>query len=192
MDSIVHIVIFDPDVQELAVLQEVLKAENGFEVIAACAAVAPAVLAIRTHQPAIVVASLDHPRETALLISRVMAKKCSIKFIFVCSDDFAELVKTNGTIIPRAYAKQRLPHYLRQALAGGALELSTSPPDGGAGTLTLREREVYSLLLQGHCNKEIAKRLDIVPGTVKLHVHNVLTKLSVTSRRDLLVMRPRS
>ena len=50
--------------------------------------------------------------------------------------------------------------------------------------LTRREREVLSLVQQGLTNQEIAESLVIELGTVKNHVHNILRKLNVNSRRD--------
>jgi DNA-binding NarL/FixJ family response regulator len=61
--------------------------------------------------------------------------------------------------------------------------------------LTPREREVLQLIGQGMTNREIAERLVIELGTVKNHVHSILDKLNVSSRRDaaayLAVMRER-
>jgi DNA-binding NarL/FixJ family response regulator len=53
--------------------------------------------------------------------------------------------------------------------------------------LTKREREVLNLIKQNFSNEEIANHLIIQVGTVKNHVHNILEKLSVTSRRDAAV-----
>jgi RNA polymerase sigma factor (sigma-70 family) len=59
----------------------------------------------------------------------------------------------------------------------------------GAATLTGRQREVMRLLGDGRSNKEIAQRLGISPGTVRLHVGAVLKAMRVKSRRDLRVAR---
>lgn len=48
--------------------------------------------------------------------------------------------------------------------------------------LTLREREVFSLVSQGLSNKEIAQRLGISENTVKGHVSHLLAKLEVKNR----------
>jgi two-component system, NarL family, nitrate/nitrite response regulator NarL len=50
--------------------------------------------------------------------------------------------------------------------------------------LSPREREVLELVRQGHTNREIADRLTIELGTVKNHMHNVLRKLNVKTRRE--------
>jgi DNA-binding NarL/FixJ family response regulator len=48
--------------------------------------------------------------------------------------------------------------------------------------LTTRETEVLSLVARGLANKEIAARLGTAEGTIKMHVQNILAKLSATDR----------
>ncbi len=50
--------------------------------------------------------------------------------------------------------------------------------------LTKREREILRLMAQGYGNREIAEQLTIELGTAKNHVHNILEKLHVRSRKD--------
>ncbi len=50
--------------------------------------------------------------------------------------------------------------------------------------LTERECEILKFLAEGHSNQLIANRLIIGVGTVKNHVHNVLKKLNLRSRKD--------
>ena len=52
--------------------------------------------------------------------------------------------------------------------------------------LTNRERQVIDLLGEGLSNKEIATRLHIAVHTVKSHVHNVLEKLALRSRLEVV------
>lgn len=62
------------------------------------------------------------------------------------------------------------------------------PERDGAATLTAREAEVHSLLEQGLTNKQIAKRLDISPNTVKKHVAAVFEKAGMRSRRQAVFL----
>lgn len=55
----------------------------------------------------------------------------------------------------------------------------------GTPPLTEREREVLDLLVRGLSNKEIGGLLRITERTAKFHVHNLLGKLHVQSRRDI-------
>lgn len=66
-----------------------------------------------------------------------------------------------------------------------AIGLDDSMRSGPVETLSRREREVYELLCDGLTNREIAKRLFISEGTVKVHAHHVYDKLGVRSRTAL-------
>lgn len=48
--------------------------------------------------------------------------------------------------------------------------------------MTRREVEVLRLVAAGMKNSEIGVALSIAQGTVKMHVHNILSKLGVNSR----------
>jgi DNA-binding NarL/FixJ family response regulator len=50
--------------------------------------------------------------------------------------------------------------------------------------LTAREREILDLLGKGYTNQQIADELIIGVGTVKNHVHNILEKLDVHTRKQ--------
>ncbi len=52
--------------------------------------------------------------------------------------------------------------------------------------LTLRENEVLQCLSKGLLYKEIAARLNITPGTVRQHIHNIYEKLHVQNRTEAL------
>lgn len=54
--------------------------------------------------------------------------------------------------------------------------------------LTVREREVLSLVAGGLSNSEIASRLYISPATAKTHVSRVMMKLSVRDRAQLVTL----
>lgn len=53
---------------------------------------------------------------------------------------------------------------------------------------TSREKEVLEGVIQGLANKEIAKKLNVSPYTVKFHVSSLLAKTKVRSRFDLQML----
>jgi LuxR family maltose regulon positive regulatory protein len=58
-------------------------------------------------------------------------------------------------------------------------------PNSSAGdAITARERDVLSMIGQGHSNKRIARTLEISPETVKSHVKHIFLKLDVTARSE--------
>jgi DNA-binding NarL/FixJ family response regulator len=48
--------------------------------------------------------------------------------------------------------------------------------------MTRREKEVFDMIAEGLCNKEIAQKLHLATYTVKSHVHNILKKLALPNR----------
>lgn len=77
--------------------------------------------------------------------------------------------------------------------ARGAPPESPVPPGTGAGgeadlitPLTAREREVLELLVAGATNKEIAQRLVVSKNTTKYHLKNILQKLHLHNRAQVV------
>jgi DNA-binding CsgD family transcriptional regulator len=54
-------------------------------------------------------------------------------------------------------------------------------------SLTAREEQVVSLLMQGGSNKQIAATLHISQRTVEFHLKNIFDKLKVSSRLELVL-----
>ena len=50
--------------------------------------------------------------------------------------------------------------------------------------LTVREKEILTLVVEGLSNKEISKRLFLSNSTVQFHVSNILSKLRVSKRTE--------
>ncbi|MCW2244328.1 response regulator transcription factor [Azospirillum canadense] len=58
--------------------------------------------------------------------------------------------------------------------------------------LTERQREVLRLLLRGHSNKEIARSLGVLEGTVKVHLRSIMQRLRVRNRTQLALIASKS
>jgi DNA-binding NarL/FixJ family response regulator len=67
-----------------------------------------------------------------------------------------------------------------------AAGLEVGPPKDDQ-PLSRREQDVYDLLAEGLTNREIAQRLFIAEGTVKVHVGSILEKLGVRSRTEAAI-----
>ena len=55
-------------------------------------------------------------------------------------------------------------------------------------SLTSREREVVLALAEGLSNKDVGRKLSLSEGTVKVHLHNIYSKLGVKNRTALAAL----
>jgi two-component system, NarL family, response regulator NreC len=102
------------------------------------------------------------------------------------------LKKSSGTDLVQAIrVAQRGESYLDPALASGVISSYVggngwNKKTGRLEVLTRREKEVCGLLAFGHTNCEIAEKLCISERTVETHRVNILSKLELKSRAQLV------
>jgi DNA-binding NarL/FixJ family response regulator len=102
------------------------------------------------------------------------------------------LKKSTGTeLIQAIRVAHRGEQFIDPALAGQVISsfVGRTPSknvDGRLDLLTPREQEVCALLAYGHTNVEIAEKLFISERTVETHRTNLLSKLDLKSRADLV------
>ena len=116
---------------------------------------------------------------------------------------FAMLQAGASGYVPKRAASEDLIHairtvasgdvYLHPSVAGALVKdfLHGHQPEMDAGQaalhkLTAREREVLILIGEGLRNQDIAERLGISPKTVSRHRDNILRKLDLRTRADLI------
>lgn len=97
----------------------------------------------------------------------------------------SDWIKTIKTV---ATGAKVLPQVLTQSLFNQIIDLVLStgnsiPAD--SIQFTPRERQVVDLIGEGLSNKEIAESLHIATFTVKSHVHNILEKLTLSTRLQI-------
>ncbi len=93
---------------------------------------------------------------------------------FEALDDIA----TGQAVLPTRLAGKLLEEFRSQARrAGGAEE---------GELLSAREQEVLTLVAQGLTNKEVAEKLYISENTVKYHMKNILDKLHLQNRAQVI------
>ncbi len=67
------------------------------------------------------------------------------------------------------------------------LSLPSGLSIGGHASLTARQRDVLELISRGYSNKEIARDLAMLEGTVKVHVKSIFRKLGVKNRTQAAI-----
>lgn len=115
----------------------------------------------------------------------------SVKVLIVTSNDRECEIRRALKQGARGYVLQgcsldELAAAVREAASGG-VHLGASVAQRLAESiygdpLTAREEEVLGHVVEGLCNKEIARQLDLAVGTVKSHLRAVYAKLDVKSR----------
>ncbi len=84
----------------------------------------------------------------------------------------------------RAY----LPPAIATRLVSGLRKKKSSDlPDEKVESLTPREMEIAALVKQGLTNPQIASVLTLSEGTVRTHMHNILQKLGLQNRNQLIL-----
>lgn len=71
--------------------------------------------------------------------------------------------------------------------AGVVAPRTPSPAAARLATLTERELQVLSSVSQGKQNKIIAAEMELSEHTVKLHIHNMISKLGVNNRTEAAI-----
>jgi DNA-binding NarL/FixJ family response regulator len=158
--------------------------------------------------PQVVLLDLGLEKINSLKLMALLQKECpTVKIIamgiLIDHVDMVEFVQAGGsgfimkdaplkdyieTIKAVVEGAQVLPPVLTNSLFTQIIEQVLTSDKGipdDAIELTQREREVVKLISEGLSNKEIAKRLYISTYTVKSHVHNILEKLSLSSRLQI-------
>jgi DNA-binding NarL/FixJ family response regulator len=146
-----------------------------------------ALLAIRLESPQsrIVIFSGDtHPETIAYCMANAVTG-----YILKTSDHRSIVNALKEVFAGRQAFPLNLPRR-HLAKANPRAEEKANPNPNNASnseSLTHRQREVMSLMLEGLSNKEIAKNLKLSDGTVKLHAAAVLKAMGAKTRTQLVV-----
>ena len=96
------------------------------------------------------------------------------------------IAAVKGTAAGKSFLDPSVAGKLMQQVA--APQPSEPAAESQVEPLTEREREVVSLLAEGHSNPEIARRLHLAPGTVRNYVSVILQKLGVSDRTQAAIV----
>jgi two-component system, NarL family, nitrate/nitrite response regulator NarL len=201
------VVIADRHPVVLQGLTNVLRAESGFKVVACCSDGTDCIEAIRSLVPDIAILDISLPGLTGLEILTIAnSESLSTRLVFfTASVEDRELVISAAAgaygVILKDVALEILVQSLRQVADGQRL-LPLPPSDQAVpreqrdiaitenvlSVLTDREHQIMRLVSEGLSNKEIGRRLSIVDGTIKVHLHNIFQKLEISNRTVLAAL----
>jgi DNA-binding NarL/FixJ family response regulator len=175
--------------------------EQNLEVVACCANGTESMSAIHEHLPDVAILDIRMPHMGGLeVVRRVRQEKLNTKLVLLTAElDEAEIMEATQLevhgIVLKEMAPQLLVQCIRKVYGGGrwlerqitvrTLEKMLKREEGAreaASKLTSREIDLARMVANGLRNKEIAEKLCICEGTVKVHLHNIFDKLQITSR----------
>jgi DNA-binding NarL/FixJ family response regulator len=141
---------------------------------------------ISAERPEVKVVILTASEEDAHLFEAIKSGAQGYLFKNLASDELFRLldgVARGEPALTPALARKLLVEFARPAPAAPAPPAANEAFDA----LTEREREVLDLLVQGiTSNRELADRLVITENTVKYHFRNILDKLHVQNRAQVV------
>jgi DNA-binding NarL/FixJ family response regulator len=79
------------------------------------------------------------------------------------------------------------PAIVTRLLSGIRKKKAAEAPDAEVESLTPRELELVEWVKKGYTNRQIALELTVSEGTVRTHVHNIMQKLGLQNRNQLIL-----
>jgi len=163
-----------------------------------------ALAAVDELDPEILLLDYRMARKTGLEVLRILRQKGDkrpVVFLTASVDDRVVLeayqLGLNGLVMKHAAPDlllicldevRRGGRWIDQMLLQRALTaVLGSKSSDGLSALSPREREIVDLVSTGDRPPEIAQKLGISPGTVKVHLHRIYEKLGVGSRAELIL-----
>jgi DNA-binding NarL/FixJ family response regulator len=202
----ISLVIADDHPIVLAGLENMFRRERDCRVVASCVDGVEAMRAITRHHPDVAVLDLRMPRMHGLAVLQQMQKdKVATRTVLLAAvledDDLVEAVRLGVRgIVLKEMAPTLVVQCVREVHAGGqwlekrsvsqAIEKLIRREEATrdmAKILTPRELQIAGAVASGLRNKEIADKLGIAEGTVKIHLHVIYEKLKIDGRMALVL-----
>lgn len=190
-------------------LERLLSEAGDFEIVASCRDGSTALPIIRDRKPDLALLDVDMPglngfRVLAATLSDVPSTRVVLLSESTAHTNIAQALRTGAwDMISKSFTASEMLDRLRRVAAGyrwsahcgpdvrseGAVANRNDNNDEAIATLlTRREREIAALVSAGMSNKEIAQRIEVSAGTVKIHLSHIFQKLNVNNRTSLAAM----
>ncbi len=181
-----------------------LEAEPGFSVLGEASAVAPALELVGRLEPDVLVACPDIGGAAGFEVARqAIERSPGTRVVLLSMYDSSDYVVkalrsgASGYVLKESSAAELVRairkvaagrRYLSPLLLASEIESQLRRSRGGsvAEILTERQRQVLHLAAEGLSSTAIGRRLGISPRTVETHRANVIRRLGLRSRTDLI------
>ena len=200
----IRLVIADDHPLVLDGLERLFQADPDFTVVARCRDGDEALGAAREHRPDLLILDIRMPGRDGLAVLREVRKEqLPTRVVLLTAEVDEDAVVEALRLGARGIVlKEMAPHMLVQCVRkvhageqwierrsfGRALDKMLRREAGAremGRTLTPREIAITRMIAGGLRNKEVAEKLNISEGTVKIHLHNIYEKLALDGRLAL-------
>jgi len=205
MSDRIRVLIADDHIIVRSGLRLLLEAEPDIDVVGEALDGNEALSLVEKHHPDVVLMDISMPGMDGLEATRrIKAGWPEIKVLVLTmhrSDEyFFEMLKAgaSGYILKGAETSELIQAVrvvgrgevflyptMAQKLVKDYLNFVQWGEESGS-SLSPREKEILTLLAEGYSNKEIAEKLVISPSTIHSHRSNLMTKLGLNNRRELI------
>jgi two-component system response regulator NreC len=188
-------------------LRMLLESQSDIKILAEASTGAEAIRLAKEIKPDVVVMDITLPDITGIEATRRLKERqpeIAVVALTIHEDEqyFFEMLQAGASgYVPKRAAPEDLISAIRAAFAGEIYlypslakalvsdylgRSRTNPAEASLEALTPRETEVLELLAEGLSNDEIAERLVISRHTVARHRENLMGKLNLHSRSELV------
>lgn len=188
-------------------LRMLLLAEDDIEIIGEASNGREAVQQAVKLQPDVVVMDLQMPDMNGIEATRQIRERCpscAVLALTIHEDEqfFFQMISAGAMgYVPKRAAPEDLVQAIRVVNTGSVFlypsmasllvsdyltRMEAGDSDTHTDSLTDREREVLTLVAQGIMNRDIAEQLSISVKTVERHRENIMNKLGLHSRTELV------
>lgn len=183
---------------------DLVSVEPDFEVVATATSGREALALIERMTPELLVLDINMPDLTGLAVLRAIHRAdLQVRVIFLTATitprEISEALAfgTWGLLLKESApdllvdclrAVVRGEHWHPQELLARADTEQATPDALQLAQLTMRERQIVTLVCKGLSNKAIARHVGTAEGTVKIHLNNVFRKLGLSNRTSLVAL----
>lgn len=188
-------------------LKMLLSGQEDLEIVGEAGSAAEALAQTERVQPTVILMDIGLPDKTGIEATReIKAKFANVNIVALTIHEdeeyFFQMLNAGASgYVPKRAAPEELITAIRAAANGevylypsmakllvrGYLSIDHLPEEKlDLGGLTDREHEVFTMLAEGASNQEIADALVISPKTVERHRENIMRKLNLHSRSELV------
>lgn len=171
--------------------------EPDMEIVAEAGNGLEAIQAYVVHRPDVVVLDLRMPKKNGIETIHQLREEFGPVRVLVFSnyaggDEVFQAFKAGARgFVTKEMSLERLLEAIRCVHAGEQYipsEISMRMNGRVLSNLSTRELEVLALVAKGLSNKEVGASLNIVEGTIKVHLKNILAKLHVSDRTQAILV----